>query len=461
MQYGFVLDQNACIGCHACTVGCKAENDVPLGSFRTWVKWVEEGEFPETKRSAAVLRCNHCADAPCITICPTKALHKRDDGIVDLDQSRCIGCASCLQACPYDAIHIDERRGTAAKCHFCAHRLEVGVAPACVSVCPEQAIKVIDTSNGETMQLLRELGAATRKVERGTGPRTFYLGASEASLDPLAVTGARTLSHAEVPDPLPSPDTLAARAVYDTPKQLHWGTKIAAYMTTKALAAGALLLASASAWIPDVPAVALGWISFVGIAITALLLIADLHKPSRFYFLLTKPNPDSWLVRGGAALAAHGALSLPWALGIPDPASGGALVQALAVLSIGAALLSAVYTAFLFWQARGREMWAEDRALPVLLALQAVAAAVMLGALWGFAQPVWMMPYAAAVLVASLLPQRTAHARLAHRQMVLHPVFALGIAMSVGAFFAPPILLLGFFLLDWVYVHAGQRVALS
>ncbi|MGH7162078.1 MAG: 4Fe-4S binding protein, partial [Planctomycetota bacterium] len=97
MRWGFVLDQDACIGCHACTVACKQENDVPLGAFRTWVKWIEHGRFPDTRRSAAVLRCNHCEDAPCVEICPTVALHKRADGIVDLDAARCIGCASCMQ----------------------------------------------------------------------------------------------------------------------------------------------------------------------------------------------------------------------------------------------------------------------------------------------------------------------------------------------------------------------------
>ena len=466
MQYGFVLDQNACIGCHACTVACKAENDVPLGSFRTWVKWVEEDEFPETKRSAAVLRCNHCADAPCITICPTKALHRRDDGIVDLDDSRCIGCASCLQACPYDAIHIDEREGTAAKCHFCAHRLEVGLAPACVSVCPEQAIKVIDTSSGETMNLLTQMGATVRKPERGTSPQTFYLGASESTLDPLAVDNTRTLSHAEVPDPLPGPGTLAARAVYDTPKKHHWGNKIAGYMAAKAVGAGALLLAALVPWVPEVPSVAMGWVSLIATVVTVLLLITDLHKPSRFYYLFTMPNTDSWLVKGGWILTAHGALSLLFALGLGR--SEGLLSSlpagvtlAVAVLSIPTALMTAIYTAFLFWQARGREQWSEDKWLPLVLGAQALTAGVMLATFYGLAHPIWMMPYAAIVLATGLLRPPTPQARLAHDQMLKHPLWGLGIAVSVGAFFLPILLVVGFVMLDWVYVRTGQRVALS
>lgn len=103
MRYGFAIDQRTCIGCHACTVACKTEHEVPLGQFRTWVKYVDSGEFPNTTRSFGVMRCNHCTDAPCVKICPTGALFKRDDGIVDFDNERCIGCKSCMQACPYDA----------------------------------------------------------------------------------------------------------------------------------------------------------------------------------------------------------------------------------------------------------------------------------------------------------------------------------------------------------------------
>ena len=99
VRYGFVIDQRRCIGCHACTVACKEENDVPVGAFRTWVKYVERGEWPGTRRHFSVLRCNHCESAPCVTICPTRALYTRDDGIVDFDRDRCIGCKACMQGC--------------------------------------------------------------------------------------------------------------------------------------------------------------------------------------------------------------------------------------------------------------------------------------------------------------------------------------------------------------------------
>ena len=104
MQYGFLIDHYRCIGCHACTVACKSENDVPVSNFRTWVKYQEKGRFPAIKRHFAVLRCNHCSKPPCVEICPVNALSKRKDGIVDLDRDACIGCRACMQG--LSLIHI-------------------------------------------------------------------------------------------------------------------------------------------------------------------------------------------------------------------------------------------------------------------------------------------------------------------------------------------------------------------
>ncbi len=139
-RLGFVLASDSCIGCHACTVACKSEHDVPLGVNRTWVKYIETGEFPDTTRTFTVMRCNQCDDAPCISICPTRALYRAPNGVVDFDDSRCIGCKACMNACPYDAIYINPETNTAHKCNFCNHRVEVGLEPACVTVCPTHAI---------------------------------------------------------------------------------------------------------------------------------------------------------------------------------------------------------------------------------------------------------------------------------------------------------------------------------
>src|SRR4029079_18581855 len=178
MKYGFLIDHRKCIGCHACTVACKSENEVAIGTYRTWVKYIETGAYPDTQRFFSVLRCNHCQDAPCITICPTTALFKRDTGVVDCDNSRCIGCKSCMQACPYDALYIDPNSNTAAKCNFCAHRIEANLQPACVIGCPTQAIVAGDLDNPSSTAS-RKVAAekvSVRKAHKGTQPKVFYVG---------------------------------------------------------------------------------------------------------------------------------------------------------------------------------------------------------------------------------------------------------------------------------------------
>src|SRR6476469_2630789 len=195
MRYGFVIDQDRCIGCHACTVACKEEHQVPIGVFRTWVKYVETGQLPETRRHFGVMRCNHCDDAPCIEICPTRSLFRRSDGIVDFDNRRCIGCKSCMQACPYDALYIDPNNNTAAKCNFCAHRVEQNLEPACVIVCPTQAILAgdMDDSSSKTGAVIANRKTVVRKPEKGTIPKLHYVGIHEDLLQPTRLLKQNTL----------------------------------------------------------------------------------------------------------------------------------------------------------------------------------------------------------------------------------------------------------------------------
>src|SRR4051812_6899233 len=187
-RWSWVIDQRKCIGCHACTTACKSENDVAVGVFRTWVKNVDVGEFPDVRRHFAVLRCNHCEDAPCVEICPVTAMYQREDGLVDFAEDRCIGCKACMQACPYDAIYIDPTTHTAEKCNFCSHRVDEGLLPACVVVCPVEAL-VFGDMDDPTSRVSRELAANPAKVrrpEQRTKPKAFYLGAHPDTLDPLA-----------------------------------------------------------------------------------------------------------------------------------------------------------------------------------------------------------------------------------------------------------------------------------
>jgi Fe-S-cluster-containing dehydrogenase component len=308
MRYGFVIDQNRCIGCHACTVACKEEHAIAVGVNRTWVKYIEKGRYPDTSRHFAVLRCNHCDDAPCIEICPTVSLFRRHDGIVDFDGDRCIGCKSCMQACPYDALYIDPNNNTAAKCNFDAPRVDMGYKPACEVVCPTQAIVSgdLDDPSSAVSHIVATQKVAARKPEKGTRPKLFYVGVEGDLLQPTRIepqnghlwgikqpgVDLHALTRTDGERSMPG----MAREVYDVAHPAAWGKKIATYLWSKAVAAGVLIVAAMllnlgfeqDPLLLDLASPILA-IAFLGI--TMLFLIVDLKKPGRFLYLLLKPNP--------------------------------------------------------------------------------------------------------------------------------------------------------------------------
>ena len=374
MRYGFAIDQRTCIGCHACTVACKTEHEIPVGQFRTWVKYVEKGEFPATTREFGVMRCNHCTDAPCVKICPTKSLYTRDDGIVDFDKERCIGCKSCMQACPYDAIYIDEDTHTAAKCNFCAHRIDEDIEPACVVVCPTHSIWVgdLDDPTSGISRLINNNATSVRSPEQNTGPNVFYLGADRAVLEPLDAPVDKTYiwsqpdaHRAQVSSELRGDPASQARTTYNTAHPRPWGWRVTTYLWTKGVSAGVLLIAALALFLGTdlgvlttivAPAVALAFL-----AATGALLVLDLKRPERFLYIFLKPNPTSWLFWGSVALAGYGAVASIWLLlGIASEASSfdaGAAYSVLRWFAVPAAAMAAGYTGFLFGQAEGRDLW--------------------------------------------------------------------------------------------------------
>ena len=495
-----VVDQTRCIGCHACTTACKSENEVPLSVTRTYVKYVDTGVFPEVRRSFQVTRCNQCAEPPCVEACPTAAMFRRSDGIVDFDKSVCIGCKACIAACPYDAIFINPDDRSAEKCNFCAHRLDIGLEPACVVVCPTEALLVGDLNDpsSKVARIANRDPVAVRRPEKETLPKLYYKGADQVTLDPLAAQrpGGGLFMWSEqgdvdhgVPAGHPGPWNSSAAAVlsYDIPHRAPWDFRVSLYTWTKSIAAGAylvpLLLLLAGTIEPAGPiwTWAAPVLAGLFLALTGAVLVWDLEHPARFHLILRRPQWRSWLVRGGfiiggygAVLAAHftaalaGASPPPW-LGWP----GGCL-----------AVLTAVYTAFLFGQAKGRDMW-QNPLLPVHFLVQAgvagggatTLAALALGAPPGVTDAALLVfavsSAAHALMIAAevLMPPPTAHARLAEREMThgrFSRWFALGVLGALLGAAAPwlgwtvvPLGLVALLAYEHAYVQAGQSVPLS
>lgn len=446
MNYGFVIDNRRCIGCHACSTACKQENEVPLGVYRTWVKYVDKGAFPHARRTFQVTRCNHCANPPCVRICPVTAMYQRHDGIVEFDPDICIGCKACLQACPYDAIHVDPATGTAAKCHYCAHRTDLGLEPACVIVCPTQAIISgdLDDPASAISRLVARETVTVRKPEQGTAPKLFYIDGDAIALTPTAAQAPDAFMWADFVDeragtragaggasdraatghggsdrgasrgaaggvtaasgtairvpaeqgtgswrgPIHVGDGRMAehlvQVTYNAQHKIPWHWQVPAYLVTKAIGSGVFMLL---AWhfirlgggTFDRPlAVAGSFVSLLFLGLTTLLLVWDLERPERFLTILTRPQWKSWLTRGAFILVAFSAVVGVWfameagaLAGLVAPQSADAVRPWLLAAGLPLAALAAVYTAFLFGQAEGRDLW-QSPLLPLHMLVQAV-----------------------------------------------------------------------------------------
>jgi Fe-S-cluster-containing dehydrogenase component len=203
--FGFLVDTDKCIGAGKCLVACRVENDVPEGCHRTWVEryvhfkdgTVQVDLVPETgyvgsdastidadlvDRAYFVPKlCNHCEDAPCNQVCPVHASFTSPEGFKLVDPERCIGCAYCVQACPYGVRFINPVTGTADKCTWCYHRVKREQVPACVEACPVGArvFGRIDDPESEISKRLAAIPTSVLKKHLGTHPKTRYAGISE------------------------------------------------------------------------------------------------------------------------------------------------------------------------------------------------------------------------------------------------------------------------------------------
>jgi Fe-S-cluster-containing dehydrogenase component/formate-dependent nitrite reductase membrane component NrfD len=494
-----VIDQTRCIGCHACTTACKSENEVPLGVTRTYVKAVDVGTFPQARRAFQVTRCNQCEDAPCVAACPTAAMYRRPDGIVDFDKGACIGCKACMAACPYDAIFINPHDHSAEKCNFCSHRIDSGLEPACVVVCPVEAILVGDLSDpsSKVAQLVQRDAVAVRRPEKETRPKLFYRGAHQATLDPLAARRPdgdlfMWSEQGDVPhgvasgSPPPWNSSAAALLSYDVPHRKPWDWRVSLYTWTKGIAAGAYLVALVLAlvglleWSSDLWRWGAPLAAAVALAATGVVLILDLEHPERFWFIFARPQWRSWLARGAFVIGAYSAVLgvhvLASLLGLTSPQ------QWLAVAGLPLAAAVAGYTAYLFAQAKARDLW-QNPLLPAHLLVQsALAGAAVLLPLAAWLDDEAVEPLAWTLAAAALahvllslgevtLTHPTAHARLAAHHLVggRYALLFWGGLVLVGiALVAPwawPVAaaaaLAGLLAHEHAYVQAGQEVPLA
>lgn len=214
MRWGMVINLTKCVGCYACVVACKQENFLPPDIVYNRVLIGEDnGPYPVAAKKMYPTQCNHCADAPCVEVCPTGSSQRREDGIVWVDHDRCVGCRSCRIACPYQArTYLDKEReyfpgqgltefeklgrklkphqtGVAMKCNFCMERIDTGLkkglkpgvdrdaTPACVIACPTttRVFGDLDDPNSEVSQIIREKRATAFHDEFGTDPSIYYV----------------------------------------------------------------------------------------------------------------------------------------------------------------------------------------------------------------------------------------------------------------------------------------------
>jgi Fe-S-cluster-containing dehydrogenase component/formate-dependent nitrite reductase membrane component NrfD len=520
VKWAKVIDHTRCIGCHACTTACKSENLVPISVNRTYVKHVDVGVFPQTRRAHQVTRCNQCVHAPCVTACPTTAMFKRADGIVDFNKSICIGCKACMAACPYDAIFINPEDHSAEKCNFCAHRIDIGLEPACVVVCPTQAILIGDLNDPASYvtQIVNREPVTVRRPEKETLPKLFYKGAHQATLDPLAARRPdaglfmwseqqQDSEHVVSGNPTYNNTSAAALLSYDVAHWIPWDWRVSLYTWTKGIAAGvylvALLLVAFGLLNPD--GVIWRWIapllSGVFLAATGGLLIWDLEHPERFYLIFTRPQWRSWLVKGAFVIAAY---SLVLLIHLVASWFGATRVLSwLMMAGLPLSILTAVYTAYLFAQAKARDMW-QNPLLPPHLLVQALLLGSAVLSLFLLFLPAfratrvidsietpsgWVLAILSGTSIVHLLMvwgevslvHPTAHARLAVWEMVRGRYasdFWIGIALSflggllpglsiIGVLStsvglaAAPLALIGLMLYENAYVQAGQSVPLA
>ena len=343
-RYGMVVDLNRCVGCQTCTIACKHHNDTPPGVQWRRVLDVEQGEYPNVERVFLVTGCQHCADPPCVPVCPTGATRQRADGLVTMDYDTCIGCGYCAVACPYQARTIaherawyfgtpsrqeervfhDERVGVATKCTFCVDKideaaqtpgvvpgLDLEATPACAASCIAQALHFGDFADPDSnVSRLSAQNAHFRMHEElGTDPQIRYL------YEVPETTPGREPEEADDDRRSDPNDPLVGE------RQTFWDVRAAMNFILGGMSSGLAVVAYLVWAFGGMPDSALPWFfaaAAVGMGIGLLFVFAEIGRKARFLYVLRRPR-SSWMTRETYAVAVfYPAVAAAWVW--PSPA---------------------------------------------------------------------------------------------------------------------------------------------
>lgn len=322
-RLGMVVDLNRCVGCHTCTAACKQTNATPPGVQWRSVIDIEQGSYPNVERLFMVVGCQHCAEPPCVPVCPSGATAQRADGLVTMDYETCIGCGYCAVACPYQARTIvaekeyfygeptalenatyhDERLGVANKCTFCVERIDeadalgltpgvdMDVTPACAAACIASAIHFGDFADpaSNVSRLAAENAFFQMHEELGTDPQIKYLYEVPGSMP----------GHAAHPEDNDDESLSDPENPLVGKRQEYWDYKAAMNFGLGGLASGAMVMAWLTSFaLPVTDAALSGLFALSGAIMTVGLafVFLKIHRKARFLNVLLRPA-SSWMTR--------------------------------------------------------------------------------------------------------------------------------------------------------------------
>ncbi len=381
-RWAMVADLERCVGCQTCTAACRHSNATsPAVQWRK-VLDIEAGSYPNVSRVFVPVGCQHCADPPCMHVCPTTATQQRSDGIVTIDYQLCIGCAYCEVACPYQARFLEHephfayatamqneteradlsRVGVAQKCTFCSDRIDFGIAngltpgldprasPACVNACIADALHFgdLDDPNSNVSRLLREERSFRMHTELGTDPGFHYLYGN--------ADGPESQSSERAPTATSTASQIRTRGV-EPSLQKHWDWKAAGNFICGGIGSG-LFVTTAIASLRHTELIPLGWVALAFVALGLFCVLLKIGRPMRSIYVLRQPR-RSWMAREA------------WVAAVFFPLAALALWLQLPLLLLVAAVIAILFLfcqAMILKAAKGIPAWRGSWIVPLLIA---------------------------------------------------------------------------------------------